>query len=128
MAAAPSDFVFDTETGEFSFTANDPGIGYYFVRVYSASSGEEAAEYTASSKRINGGRTGAVTGKVSLDSIGWGPYHIKLISSAAAGSACCARSTGVSRIDSMRRALALPLEYITKMRVIISSAFRMMVK
>ncbi len=86
VAAAPSDFAFDTETGEFSFTANDPGIGYYFVRVYSASSGEEAAEYTASSKRINGGRTGTVTGKVSLDSIGWGPYHIKLISSAAAGT------------------------------------------
>ena len=85
-AATPEDFVFNTETGEFSFTAVDKNIGYYFVRIYSASSGEEAGEYTASSKRLNGGKTGEIKGSVKLDDIGWGPYHVKLVANAAAGT------------------------------------------
>lgn len=86
VASAPQDFTFDPATGAFSFTAVDENIGYYFVRIYSTSSGEEAGEYTTSSRRINGGRTGAISGKVKLDDMGWGPYHIKLISAAAAGT------------------------------------------
>ena len=30
---APSDFTFNTETGEFTFQSNDEHAGYYFVRV-----------------------------------------------------------------------------------------------
>ena len=85
-AAIPTEFTFDTQTGEFSFTANDESIGYYFVRIYSVSSGEEAGEYTVSSRRLNGGKTGTISGKVSLDNIGWGPYHVKLVSFAASGT------------------------------------------
>ena len=85
-AAAPTDFAFDTVTGKFTFQAQDKNIGYYFVRVYSASSGVEANEYTVSSKRLNGGKTGEIKGSVKLDNIGWGPYHVKLVANAAAGT------------------------------------------
>lgn len=85
-AAAPEDFTFDTVTGEFSFNAVDKNIGYYFVRIYSASSGVEANEYTVSSKRLNGGKTGEIKGSVKMDNIGWGPYHVKLVANAAAGT------------------------------------------
>ena len=85
-AAAPEDFTFDTVTGKFTFNAVDKNIGYYFVRVYSASSGVEAGEYTVSSKRLNGGKTGEIKGSVKLDDIGWGPYHVKLVANAAAGT------------------------------------------
>ena len=85
-AAAPEDFTFDTVTGKFSFNAVDKNIGYYFVRIYSASSGVEANEYTVSSKRLNGGKTGEIKGSVKMDNIGWGPYHVKLVANAAAGT------------------------------------------
>ncbi|MBR6965615.1 MAG: hypothetical protein IKH81_00830 [Clostridia bacterium] len=85
-AAAPTDFTFNTTTGEFSFQAVDKNIGYYFVRIYSTSSGVEAGEYTVSSKRLNGGKTGEIKGTVKLDSIGWGPYAVKLVANAAAGT------------------------------------------
>ena len=67
-AAAPEDFTFDTVTGKFSFNAVDKNIGYYFVRIYSASSGVEAHEYTVSSKRLNGGKTGEIKGSVKMPS------------------------------------------------------------
>lgn len=84
--AAPTDFTADPMTGEFSFTANDENMGYYFVRVFPVLNGKEQDAYVASSKRINGGKTGKMTGNFDASTIGWGSYHIKLISYAAAGT------------------------------------------
>ncbi len=84
--AAPTDFTADPESGEFSFTANDENMGYYFVRVFPVLNGVEQDAYVASSSRINGGKTGTVTGSFDASTIGWGTYHIKLISFAAAGT------------------------------------------
>lgn len=84
--AAPTDFTADPESGEFSFTANDENMGYYFVRVFPVLNGVESDAYVASSSRINGGKTGTVTGSFDASTIGWGAYHIKLISFAAAGT------------------------------------------
>ena len=84
--AAPTDFTADPESGAFSFTANDEGMGYYFVRVFPVLNGVEQDAYVASSKRINGGKTGTITGSFDTSNIGWGTYHIKLISFAAAGT------------------------------------------
>lgn len=39
-----------------------------------------------SSKRLNGGKTGEIKGSVKMDNIGWGPYHVKLVANAAAGT------------------------------------------
>lgn len=84
--AAPTDFTVDPESGEFSFTANDANMGYYFVRVFKVENGVESNTYVATSSRINGNKTGVVTGKFDTSEIGWGVYHIKLISFAAAGT------------------------------------------
>lgn len=84
--AAPTDFTADPESGKFSFTANDENMGYYFVRVYPVFNGVESDAYVASSSRINGGKTGTLSGSFDASTIGWGTYHIKLISFAAAGT------------------------------------------
>lgn len=84
--AAPTDFTADPESGEFSFTANDENMGYYFVRVFPVLNGVESDAYVSSSSRINGGKTGTITGSFDASTIGWGAYHIKLISFAAAGT------------------------------------------
>lgn len=83
---APTDFVFDPETGDITFTSNDDNAGYYFVRVYPVVNGEEAAAYVASSKRINAGKAGEKKGKLDVSTIGWGQYHVKLITFAASGT------------------------------------------
>ncbi len=84
--AAPTGFTFDTETGEFSFNAQDENAGYYFVRVYQLTNGVEASTYTISSSRINGGSTGSKSGTVNVGGIGWGDYNVKLVTYAAAGT------------------------------------------
>ena len=84
--AAPTDFTLDPETGEYSFTANDENMGYYFIRIIAIVNGEEASTYTVSSTRINGGSTGTITGTMDLSGLGWGEYAVKLISFAAAGT------------------------------------------
>lgn len=86
VLTAPVDFVFNTSTGEFTFTTTDENAGYYFVRVYPVIGDEEAVEYVASSKRINAGKLGEKSGKVDVSSIGWGAYNVKLITFAAAGT------------------------------------------
>ncbi|MGN0754956.1 MAG: hypothetical protein ACI4ME_10915 [Aristaeellaceae bacterium] len=83
---APVDFSFNPETGAFTFTTTDDNAGYYFVRVYPVVGGEEASEYVASSRRINAGKLGEKSGKVDVSSIGWGAYHIKLVTFAASGT------------------------------------------
>lgn len=84
--SAPTDFTFDPQTGEFSFNATDSAAGYYFVRIYPVVNGAEAKEYVASSKRINGSKTGTLSGKVDVSTIGWGQYDVKLITFAASGT------------------------------------------
>ena len=84
--SAPENFVFNTETGEFTFTSTDPNAGYYFVRIYGVAGGQEAVAYTASSKRINAGKGGEKSGKVDVSGLGWGQYNIKLITFAASGT------------------------------------------
>ena len=83
VLATPTDFTFDTQTGEFSFTASDANAGYYFVRAYHSG---ETSEYVASSKRLAGGTTGTISGTIDISGIGWGDYDINLVSFAAAGS------------------------------------------
>lgn len=83
---APTDFTFDTETGEFSFNAQDENAGYYFVRVFQVTDGVEASTYTATSGRINGGSTGAKSGSVDVAALGWGEYNVKLVTYTAAGT------------------------------------------
>lgn len=87
---APTDFTANPETGEFSFTANDSAMGYYYVRVYKVENGKESSSYVATSSRINGTKTGVITGSFDTSEIGWGTYHIKLISFAAAGTGAVA--------------------------------------
>ena len=62
--AAPTDFTADPESGEFSFTSNDENMGCYFVRVFPVLNGVESDAYVASSSRINGGKTGTITGRL----------------------------------------------------------------
>ena len=83
---APTDFKYDTNTGEYSFTAVDDRAAYYFVRVYKVEDGIEAGEYVASSKRINGNKTGEITGTVDLSEISWGTYHVNLTTFVPAGT------------------------------------------
>lgn len=97
--AAPTDFTADPESGAFSFTANDENMGYYFVRVFPVLNGVEQDAYVASSKRINGGKTGTLTGSFDASTIGWGTYHIKLISFAAAGTGAKAPDAVVLTAD-----------------------------
>ena len=82
----PSDFKFDAESGEFSFTANDENVGYYYVRVYALRDGEEVGDMIASSDRISGGSTGEMSGTVDLSSLAYGDYHVNLVTYAAAGT------------------------------------------
>ena len=82
---APTDFAFDPDTGAYSFNAVDENAGYYFIRIYPVARGEEAAEYVASSRRINA-TTGEKTGSIDVSGLGWGSYHIKLITFAASGT------------------------------------------
>ena len=86
VLASPTDFVFDTKTGAFTFTSNDENAGYYFVRVYPVVNGVEATEYVASSRRVNAGSIGEKSGTVNVDSIGWGRYTVKLITFTASGT------------------------------------------
>jgi hypothetical protein len=83
--AAPTDLSIDFKTGKFTFTSNDEGIGYYFLRVYPTSSDDGTDEYLATSKRVNGG-TGQLSGTVDLSSLGWGEYKFNLVSFASTGS------------------------------------------
>ena len=83
---APSDFTFDTESGELSFISNDENAGYYFVRVYPVVNGTEANAYVSSSKRINAGKVGEKSGKVDVSTIGWGQYNVKLVTFPASGT------------------------------------------
>lgn len=83
---APTDFVFDAESGKLSFTANDENAGYYFVRIYPVVNGTEANAYVSSSKRINAGKTGEKSGKVDVSAIGWGQYNVKLVTFPASGT------------------------------------------
>lgn len=83
--AAPSDLVIDFATGKFTFTSNDEGIGYYFLRVYPASNDDGTDEYLTTSKRINGG-SGELSGSVDLSALGWGQYKFNLVSFASSGS------------------------------------------
>lgn len=83
----PTDFTVDPNTGEFSFQTTDERVGYYFVRVYHVDeNGNESGEYAASSKRINGGSTGEVSGTIDVSQMPWGTYHINLVSFAPAGT------------------------------------------
>lgn len=85
--AAPTNFDFDPNTGEYSFTAVDANAGYYFIRCFSLdANGNESASYVASSKRINGGKVGEFSGTLDTSAFGWGNYSIKLVTFAAAGS------------------------------------------
>ena len=83
--AAPTDLNIDFKTGKFTFTSNDEGIGYYFLRVYPTSTDDSTDEYLATSKRVNGG-TGELSGSVDLSSLGWGEYKFNLVSFASTGS------------------------------------------
>ncbi|MBR5383275.1 MAG: hypothetical protein IK133_05575 [Clostridia bacterium] len=83
---APTDFVFDPMTGEYSFNAVDENVSYYFIRFFEVKDGQISGEYISSSKRIRGGKTGTISGKISLDDVAWGNYAVSLNSFAAAGS------------------------------------------
>lgn len=84
--ALPTDFTFDPETGAFSFTANDENAGYYYVRVYALRDGKEAGDVVSSSDRIAGSSTGEKSGKVDLSALGYGDYHVDLVTYPAAGT------------------------------------------
>ncbi len=86
VVTAPTDFTFDAQSGAFTFSATDENAGYYFVRAYAVTNGAEASTYTVSSKRIQGGKTGTLSGTVDVSSFGWGNYNVKLVTFAAAGS------------------------------------------
>lgn len=83
---APTDFEFDPVSGEFSFTATDENVAYYFVRIFQVVDGVDSVEYKATSERIAGGVTGQVTGTVDLPAMGWGTFRVMLNSYAASGS------------------------------------------
>ena len=85
--AAPTDFTFDPSTGDYSFTANDENMGYYFIRFYAVEDGQISGEYISSSKRIRGGKTGTITGTIDLSDVSWGSFAVSLCSFAPAGSA-----------------------------------------
>ena len=83
---APTDFKFDPMTGEYSFTANDENMGYYFIRFYEMENGEISGEYISSSKRIRGGKTGEISGTLDMSSVAWGEFAVSLCSFAPAGT------------------------------------------
>lgn len=76
-AAGPTDFAFDSETGEFSFN----GIGnadYYTVWVLAVDdAGKEAASYVAASQRLTG--TDKIIGSVDISALAYGGYNVKLL-------------------------------------------------
>ena len=84
--AAPTDFTMDWSTGKFTFTSNDDGIGYYFVRVYTNDGGVEGTEYVATSSRVSASKTGEMTGSIDLSSLSWRTYDFNLVSYAASGA------------------------------------------
>lgn len=86
IISVPENFTIDPNTGEYSFDAVDANVGYYFIRAFAVSEGVDAVTYAASSKRINGGTTGTMSGTIDVSTFGWGEYNIKLITYAAAGS------------------------------------------
>lgn len=86
VLTAPTDFDYDYETGEFTFTATDSNAGYYFVRAFAVTNGVEATTYTTSSSRIAGGKTGELSGSIDTSALGWGEYNIKLMTYKAAGT------------------------------------------
>ena len=81
----PANFVFDDETGEFSFDGVE-NAGYYLVRVYAYDipTETESNQYLATSSRISGG-TGEKSGSVDISDIAWGEYHVNLYTYAASG-------------------------------------------
>lgn len=82
----PTDFEFNPETGEYSFTGVE-NAGYYFVRVYGYNEVLDADEsvYCATSERISGG-TGEKSGTVDTSGFICGPYRAKLTIGAASGT------------------------------------------
>lgn len=86
VLTAPTDFVFDPMTGDYSFNAVDENVSYYFIRFFEVKDGEISGEYISSSKRIRGGVTGEISGTIDLSDVAWGAYAVSLNSFAAAGS------------------------------------------
>lgn len=82
----PTDFTFDPETGDYSFTTTDDNAGYYFIRIYPVVNGVESDRYVSSSKRINAGKLGEKSGTMDLSDMGWGEYNVKLITFPASGT------------------------------------------
>lgn len=83
---SPSDLEIDLETGEFTFTSNDDGVAYYFLRAYTYEDGVQSTEYIATSSRITGNTTGTLSGTIDVSELGWGTYTFNLVGFAAAGS------------------------------------------
>lgn len=86
VLSALTDFEMDPVSGEYSFQGTDPDAAYYIIRIYPVTDGQESADYTAASSRINGKGTGLYTGTVDLPAMGWGSFRVKLITYAASGS------------------------------------------
>lgn len=86
QVAAPSDLNIDFSTGDFTFTSNDEDAGYYFLRVYENNDGTQADEYSATSGRVSGGKTGTLEGNIDLSGLSWKTYNFNLVGSAASGS------------------------------------------
>ena len=84
--AAPTDLDIDFSTGDFTFTSNDEGVSYYFLRVYSYEDGVVGDEYIATSSRITGNTTGTLSGSLDLSDLGWSTYQFVLSGFAASGS------------------------------------------
>jgi len=82
----PENFTFDPYTGEYSFTATDSRTAYYFIRIFQVMDGVESPDYTVTSSRIKGNKTGEMSGIIDLSSLGWGTYSAKLCSYPATGS------------------------------------------
>lgn len=77
VVAQPTDFSFDTTSGQFTFTGVE-NSQYYTVWVNAVGEdGTEAKEYSTASSRIKG--TGSLSGKVNIIGLPFGTYHAKLI-------------------------------------------------
>jgi hypothetical protein len=93
--AAPSDLNIDFSTGTFTFTSNDEDAGYYFLRVYENNDGEQASEYSATSERVSGGKTGTLEGTIDLSGLSWKTYNFNLVGAASTSSSKEAPETQV---------------------------------
>ena len=82
----PTDFELDLETGDFTFTATDENVGYYFVRLYAVKDGVETGDQIASSERINGGSTGSMSGNIDLSGVTYGDFNANLYAYPASGT------------------------------------------